>query len=311
MALRPRGKGLLVRGYELPALLASQEPPSSAPLLLRDLWCYISFSLVHHPPTLVSHPCPHLSARPIGYSFWRSVSCCSPYRLVQGSHPHKWGQGVSCGYLIRRWQLLQRLLFHHAPMAGPLGSESPLGSSRRLPLATWCLPLLWFRSAEDMVVLGSISWQPGFPLFILGHFFLLSMGLGLDMKWAGIPKSFGPTIAPQNHAARLLEQGGRFWCSQAYVMAGWVLFPYGHQGLFACPRFAPGVSTVRGTLSLMLLWDDVDRFNIQSVYLMAPLWNGVDLADEGSLGNWAKFISLSIPSLSFVCGEFPKISPSI
>ena len=91
---------------------------------------YISFPLIHPPPTLVSHPCPYLSARPIGHSFWRSVSCCGPQHTVQGSRPHKWGQGVSCGYLIRRWQLLLGLFFYHAPMAGPLGSKSPLDPLR-------------------------------------------------------------------------------------------------------------------------------------------------------------------------------------
>ena len=143
---------------------------------------------------------------------------------------------------MRRWQPLLELLLHHAPMAGPLGSELPLGCSRGLPLATWCFPLPWFWSAEDRVVLGSISWQSGFPLFILGRFFLLGMGLELDMKWAGVPRSFGPTIAPQNPATRLLGRGGGFWCSRAYIMAGWVLFPYGRQGLFACPRHAPSIS---------------------------------------------------------------------
>ena len=148
---------------------------------------------MHPPPTLVSHPCPYLSARPIGHFFWRSVSCCGPHRIVQGSRPHKWGQGVGCGYLIRRWQLLLGLLFYHAPIADPLGSESPLGSSKGLLLAMWRLPLLWFWSAEDRVVLDNISWQFGFPSFILGHFFLLGMGLGLDMKCAGICLSFSPT----------------------------------------------------------------------------------------------------------------------
>ena len=126
--------------------------------LLRDLWCYISFLSVHPPPTFVSHPCPYLSARPIDHSCWRSVSCCGPERTVQGSRPHKWGQDVSCGYLIRRWQLLLGLLFYHAPMPDTLGSELPLGCSRGLPLAKWRFPLLWFWSAEDKVVLGSISW---------------------------------------------------------------------------------------------------------------------------------------------------------
>ena len=67
-----------------------------------------------------------------------------------------------------------------------------------------------FWSTANKVVLGSISWQSGFPLFVLGHFFLLGMGLGFDMKWAGVPRSFGPTIASQNYAVRLLRQGGGF-----------------------------------------------------------------------------------------------------
>ena len=113
----------------------------------------------------------------------------SPY---QGLHPHQWGQGVSCGYLIWRWQLLLGLLFYHAPMAGPLGLESPLGSSRGLPWVTWRLPLLWFWSTEDRAVLGSIFWQSGFPLFVLGHFFLLGVGLGLDMEWAKVSRSLWP-----------------------------------------------------------------------------------------------------------------------
>ena len=122
------------------------------------------------------------------------MSCCGPQCTVQGSRPHKWGQGVSCGYLIWRWQLLLGLLFYHAPMVGPLGSELPLGCSRGLPLATLHFPLPWFWSAEDRVVFDSISWQFGFPLFVLGHFFLLGMSLGLDMKWAGVAKFFGLTI---------------------------------------------------------------------------------------------------------------------
>ena len=89
---------------------------SPSPLDRGDLCCYISLSSVHPPPTLVSHPCPYSSARPICHSFWHSMSCCGLHRTVQGSHPHQWGQGVSCGYLIRRWQLLLGLLFYHAPM---------------------------------------------------------------------------------------------------------------------------------------------------------------------------------------------------
>ena len=60
-----------------------------------------------------------------------------------------------------------------------------------------------------------------------------------------VPKSFGPTIAPQNPAVRLLGRGGGFWCSRAYVRADRVLFPCRRQGLFACPRHAPSVSAYK------------------------------------------------------------------
>ena len=87
------------------------------PPALGDLCCYIPLSFLHPPPTFVSHLCPYSSARPIGHSFWYSVSCYGPYRTVQGSHPHQWDQGVRFEYLIRRWQLLLELLFYYAPMA--------------------------------------------------------------------------------------------------------------------------------------------------------------------------------------------------
>ena len=95
-AQRPREKGPFTWGRELPTPLASQEPLSflwasfflAVPPALGDLCCYIFLSSVHPPPTLVSHPCLSLSARPIGHSFWRSVSCCGPHHPVQRSHPH-------------------------------------------------------------------------------------------------------------------------------------------------------------------------------------------------------------------------------
>ena len=76
--------------------------PPPLPYALGDLCCYIPLSSVHPPPTLVSHPCLYSSVCPIGHSFWRSVSCCGPHHTVQESHPHQWGQGVNCKYLIRR-----------------------------------------------------------------------------------------------------------------------------------------------------------------------------------------------------------------
>ena len=63
---------------------------------------------------------------------------------------------------------------------------------------------------EDRIVLGNVPWQFGPSLSVLGHIFLLGMGLGPNMKWAGVAKFFGPTIAPQNPAVRLLGRGGGF-----------------------------------------------------------------------------------------------------
>ena len=38
-----------------------------------------------------------------------------------------------------------------------------------------------------------VSWQFGLSSFVLEHFFLLSVGLGLDVKWTGVAKFFDPT----------------------------------------------------------------------------------------------------------------------
>ena len=53
-------------------------------------------------------------------------------------------------------------------------------------------PGIW--DAENRVVLGNVSRLFGLFLFVLDHFSLLGMGLGLSMKWAGVVKFFGPTI---------------------------------------------------------------------------------------------------------------------
>ena len=267
--------------------------------------------MVHPFPTLVSHPCPYLSARPIGHSFWRFVSCCGPQRIVQGSHPHKWGQGVSCEYLIRRWQLLLGLLFYHAPMAGPLGSKLPLGCSKGLPLAMWHFPLLWFWFAEDRVVHSNISWQYGFPLFVLGHFFLLGIGLGLDMEWAGFYQILQPHNSPSKSYCPAPRTERRVLMSSGLYHGRLSLIPLWAPRPLCLPKARSWRFDVRGALSSILLWDDADRFGIRNVYSMAPLWSGADLAVEGSFGNWAKFISLDIPSLSFVRSELPQISSSI
>ena len=71
--------------------------------------------------------------------------------------------------------------------------------------------LLGFGDAESRIVLSNVSRLFGLSLFVLGHFYLLSVGLGLGIKWGGVVKFFGPTIAPQNPVVRPLGQRGGFW----------------------------------------------------------------------------------------------------
>ena len=68
-----------------------------------------------------------------------------------------------------------------------------LGRSGRLSLRVCHFSLPWSWFAEDRVILGNVSWQLGPSLFILRYFFILSVSLGLGMKWARVAKSFGPT----------------------------------------------------------------------------------------------------------------------
>ena len=126
---------------------------------------------------------------------------------------------------MRRWRLILELILHYTPMADSLRLCFPLGRSGRLPLVVCRFLLPWSRFAENRIVLGNVSWWFRPSSFVLGHFFLLGMGLGLDMKWAGVAKFFGPTIAPQNPTVRLLRRGGEFWCLRAYVTISRVLSP--------------------------------------------------------------------------------------
>ena len=146
---RPKGsreKGPLARRLESSTLLASLEP---LPLLWASL-------LTHGPPlSLLAFPSHSWSSSCSEWSLllyiplFRSSSsytcqssmpilkCTShwPYFLAlcellwppspcPESHPHQWGQGVSCGYLIRRWRLLLELSLHHSPMASLYDLES-------------------------------------------------------------------------------------------------------------------------------------------------------------------------------------------
>ena len=53
---------------------------------------------------------------------------------------------------------------------------------------------------------------------------------------------------------------------------GWLsLVPLWALGLLCLPKVRSWRFSVRGALSLILLWDDADRFGIWNVYSMAPL----------------------------------------
>ena len=103
--------------------------------------------------------------------------------------------------------------------------------------------LLGSRLVEDKIVLGDVSGPFGLSLFVLGHFFLLGVGLGLSMRWARVVKFFDPTIAPQNPVVRLLRRRGGFWCPRAFNMACQVLSSVSDkasslvQGLFLVLRY--------------------------------------------------------------------------
>ena len=222
---RPREKGPLARGREcanrsrshrslLPVSLGlpvSGPPSPSWPSpSLGGLYCYIFLSSIHPPPTLVNHPYLSSSARPIWHSFWCSVSCCGPHCPVQESYPHQWGQGVSCVYLIRRWQLflgcLPTIPLWLAHMAWNLFCDprvDVLGRRGAFLSHDFGLPRTGSSLAVHSSSLDSLHSSPGASS---------SSAWALGLRWNG-PKPLepsGPTITPQNHAARLFGRGEGF-----------------------------------------------------------------------------------------------------
>ena len=196
------------------SLSITQEPPSClwASPSLGGLSCYLFLSSVHPPSTLVSHSCLSSSACPLSHSFWHSVSCCGPHRPVQGSHPHQRGSGC--------WLCV----FNMEVTAFPRATSPPI------PL--WLAHMAWSFFCDPRVdVLGRcgafFSHDFGLPrtgLSLAVHSDSLdslhsSLGISSSSAWAlGLgwngPKPLGPsdpTIAPQNHATRLLGRGGEFW----------------------------------------------------------------------------------------------------
>ena len=66
-------------------------------------------------------------------------------------------------------------------------------------------------SAEDKIVLDIISRTFGLSSCVLGHFSLLSAGLGPNTKWARVAKFLGPTMAK----CKITWRSG--WCPSIYL----------------------------------------------------------------------------------------------
>ena len=159
------------------------------------------------------------------------------------------------------------LLFYHTHMAGPFSLES----SRGLFQATWRLLLLQFWSAEDRVVLSSIFWESGFPSFVFGHFFLLGVGLGLDMERVEVSRSLWPHNSPSKSCCPAPRTGRRILTFSGLYHGRLSLVPLWVPGFLRLPQARFWCFGIRGALSLILFWDDADRFDIWNVYSMAPL----------------------------------------
>ena len=112
-----------------PQLLSvTQEPPSFlwaslfflvVPLLwVISIVIYSSlpFILLLHLSVIHAYPQVHVPSAILSGALWAAVAPI----VLSRDHIHiKRDQGVSCGYLIRRWRLLLGLSLLHSPMASP------------------------------------------------------------------------------------------------------------------------------------------------------------------------------------------------
>ena len=153
--------------------------------------------------------------------------------------------------------------FHIRPKAHAEEEEMPEDEQRESRLSGY--------TVEDSPVLGSISWQSGFPLFVLGHFFLLGMGLRPDMKWAGLYQILQPHNSPSKSCCPALRTERRVLMSSGLYHGRLSLIPLWAPGPLCLPKARSWRFDVRGALSSILLWDDANRFGIRNVYSMAPL----------------------------------------
>ena len=136
------------------------------------------------------HAYPWQSSRGVARVHRRIPPNSSPPKERLGKNPLWHEETLICwggimGHLLE-------LLLHHALIAGPLCWSFCLGRLGGLSLRVCRFLLPWPWLAKDKVVLGDVSQQLGPSLFVLRCFFFLSVGLGLDMRWDGVTRSFGP-----------------------------------------------------------------------------------------------------------------------
>ena len=175
------------------------------------------------------------------------------------------------------------------------------------------LPLPWFWPAEDKVILGSTFWQSGFPSFVPGHFFILGVGLGLEMEWAEVSRTFWPHNSPSRSCCPD-PQTGRWILTFSGLNHGrlslvslWVL------GFLRLPMARSWHFGVRGASSSMLsFWRECG-----SLQYTECVFNGAFMKWHGfgswrfpwELGEsyfaWHSFFELC------VCGELPQVSSSM
>ena len=119
----------------------------------------------------------------------------------------------------------------------------------------WRRPFLWSWFVEDRFVLGSIFWQSGFPSFVLGHFFLLGLGLGLDMKWAELCQILQPHNSPSKSCCPAPRTERRILTFSGPYHGRLSLVPLWVPGFLHLPKARSWCFGVRGALSLMLFWE--------------------------------------------------------
>ena len=117
-AQHPREKGPLARGreYANPSRSHRSLPPVSGPpplwVVFVVIYSSLLFILLLHLPVIHAYPQVHIPSAILSGALWAAVA---PITLSRGHIHIKGGQGVSCVYLIRRWQLFLGLPPHLFP----------------------------------------------------------------------------------------------------------------------------------------------------------------------------------------------------